>query len=133
VSRSYRKYDFATHLERLKYCRDAIGFTIVNGNTPVMKLGKTSYLFPTFCISKVFSRPATFYLVLINEAECPCLEPPVDVFSKRFKTPILVKSKVIHKWAATPVGDSAAANPLCYFADAPRTCLRSPPNVRVLL
>jgi len=65
-----------------------------------MKLSKILHLLPTFCISKVFSRPATFYLVLKNDAECPFFEPSVDVFRKRFK-PILIKPKVIHKWAAT--------------------------------
>ncbi len=61
-----------------------------------MKLSKSLDLLLTFCISKVFSRPATLDLIIKNDADCPFFEPPVDVFGKRVKTPIPVKSKVIH-------------------------------------
>jgi hypothetical protein len=133
----------ATHLERLKYCRDAIGITIVNGDTPAMKLSKILHLLPTFCISKVFSRPATFYLVLKNDAECPFFEPPVDVFRKRFKRPILIKSKVIHKWAATPLEITSppihfllrghAGSPVRYVSSFFSKRPRSPLNASVVL
>jgi len=81
-------------LERQKYCPDAIGFKIVNGDTPPTRFSKSLDLFPPFCISKVFSRPATLYLILKNDAECPFFKPPFDVFGKPFKTPI--PSKVIN-------------------------------------
>ena len=107
-----------------------------------MKLSKILHLLPTFCICKVFSRPATFYLVLKNDAECPFFEAPADVFRKRFK-PILIESKAIHKWAATRLEITSppihlllrghAGSPLRYVSAFSSKRPRSPLNASVVL
>jgi hypothetical protein len=61
-----------------------------------MRFGKRLDLLPSFCISKVFPGPATLYLILKYDAECSFFEPPLDVFGKRVKVPVLIDSKLIH-------------------------------------